>query len=64
MPRRIGELDKIAAELIVLGQRATDAGELQLAKAIVDAVTLAHGGKMRIAAELRAQGEPDSDPSL
>jgi hypothetical protein len=64
MPHRIGELNKIAAELLDLGKRANDIGEIQLAKAIVDAVSLAQGSQRRISTELRAEGKPDSDASL
>lgn len=64
MPHRIRELDKIAAELVNLAKRATDIGELQLANVIVEAVTLAHNDRVKIAQQLRDQGTQTSDSPL
>lgn len=63
MPHRIIELEKIAVELTDLARRATDINELQIAKAIVDVISLTRGSEERIAAELRAaQAEPPPSP--
>jgi hypothetical protein len=64
MPQRIGELEKIAAELVDIGKRANDLGELQLAKAIVDSAAIAHSCTRRISGELRSSGRSDSDLAL
>lgn len=60
MPHRIAELESIAAELSVLAKRATDIGELQLAKSLVDAIALSHAAKVRVASQLASGGTPDS----
>jgi len=59
MPHRIIELEEIASELFQLGKRATDIGELQLAKGIVDAIAMSHASKTRIADELKEAGPAD-----
>lgn len=59
MPHRIIELERIASELFQLGKRATDIGELQLAKAIVDAVEISHASRTRIAEELKEAATAD-----
>jgi hypothetical protein len=64
MPHRIVEIEKIAADLFRLGQRATELGELQVAKAIVDAVAATHAAKVRISTELKSVGLSDTDPAL
>jgi hypothetical protein len=64
MAHRIGELEKLAAELVDIGRRANDLGELQLAKAIVEAAALAHGCTRRIRVELHDADRPDGDVSL
>lgn len=53
MPHRVAELQKISAELMLLAQRATDIGDMQLAKMIVDAVTLANADRAKISQEIR-----------
>lgn len=52
MPHRIAELEGIAAELAILGKRATDIGEHQLALSIVSAIAISVASKSRISSEL------------
>jgi len=63
MPHRIVELERIASELFQLGKRATDIGEMQLAKGIVDAIAISHASKTRIAEELKGAGATDTEAS-
>jgi tetrahydromethanopterin S-methyltransferase subunit C len=61
MPHRIAELERIAGELALLGTNAVAIGELQLARAITDAIVVAQDAKMRIAGELAVLHKPGAD---
>lgn len=61
MPHRIAELERIASDLALLGTSAVEMGELQLARAIADAMNIAQSAKVRIAVELTAEKSRGAD---